>query len=60
MEVLGMESAFSEVSAERRATVLRIPGGEEIDIPHGGILNFKDPDGIALSFFWDRPTDEAS
>jgi len=22
--------------------------------PHGGILNFKDPDGIALSVFWDR------
>ena len=25
-----------------------------IDTPAGGILNFKDPDGIALSLFWDR------
>lgn len=24
------------------------------DIPPGAILNFKDPDGIALSLFWDR------
>jgi catechol 2,3-dioxygenase-like lactoylglutathione lyase family enzyme len=26
-----------------------------IDIPPGQILNFKDPDGIALCLFWDRP-----
>ena len=25
-----------------------------IDVPPGAILNFKDPDGIALAFFWDR------
>ena len=25
------------------------------DIPPGAILNFKDPDGIALALFWDRP-----
>jgi glyoxylase I family protein len=25
-----------------------------IDVPPGAILNFKDPDGIALSLFWDR------
>lgn len=25
-----------------------------IDIPVGGIVNFKDPDGIALALFWDR------
>ena len=25
-----------------------------IDIPPGAILNFKDPDGIALALFWDR------
>lgn len=24
------------------------------DVPPGAILNFKDPDGIALSLFWDR------
>ena len=26
-----------------------------IEIPPGEILNFRDPDGIALSLFWDRP-----
>lgn len=25
-----------------------------VDIPPGAILNFKDPDGIALALFWDR------
>lgn len=25
-----------------------------IDVPPGAILNFKDPDGIALAIFWDR------
>lgn len=25
-----------------------------IQVPPGAILNFKDPDGIALSIFWDR------
>jgi catechol-2,3-dioxygenase len=25
-----------------------------IDIPPGAILNFKDPDGIALALFWER------
>ena len=25
-----------------------------IDVPTGAILNFKDPDGIALAMFWDR------
>ncbi|HWC38130.1 MAG TPA: hypothetical protein VG476_06360, partial [Acidimicrobiales bacterium] len=24
-----------------------------IEVPPGEILSFKDPDGIALSFFWD-------
>jgi catechol-2,3-dioxygenase len=27
---------------------------EVIDIATGAILNFKDPDGIALALFWDR------
>ena len=27
-----------------------------VEIPSGAILNFKDPDGIALSLFWDRLT----
>ena len=26
-----------------------------IDFPHGAMLNFKDPDGIALALFWERP-----
>lgn len=25
-----------------------------VEIPPGGILNFSDPDGIALALFWDR------
>jgi glyoxylase I family protein len=106
-EVLGLEEAFAESSAERRAVILRLPGGSAslglvqhgaphdqrfdparvgldhlafqvdergeldawarrldergvqhsgaIDIPPGAILNFKDPDGVALAFFWDRP-----
>lgn len=28
-----------------------------IDVPPGAILNFKDPDGIALACFWDRADD---
>jgi glyoxylase I family protein len=27
-----------------------------IEVPPGEILNFKDPDGIALSLFWDKTT----
>jgi hypothetical protein len=26
-----------------------------IEVPPGEILNLKDPDGIALALFWDRP-----
>jgi glyoxylase I family protein len=26
-----------------------------ITVPPGEILNFKDPDGIALALFWDKP-----
>jgi glyoxylase I family protein len=25
-----------------------------VEVPPGAILNFKDPDGIALAIFWDR------
>lgn len=25
-----------------------------VDVPPGAILNFKDPEGIALAIFWDR------
>jgi glyoxylase I family protein len=31
-----------------------VPNSGPIDIPTGAILNFKDPDGIALALFWDR------
>jgi catechol 2,3-dioxygenase-like lactoylglutathione lyase family enzyme len=27
-----------------------------IEVPPGEILNFKDPDGIAIALFWDKPT----
>jgi glyoxylase I family protein len=105
-EVLGFEELFREEGDERRACVMRFPGGgygvglvehvtdafesfdarrggldhlaftvgsrEEleqwaarlaaadvecsgvIDIPPGAILNFKDPDGLALALFWER------
>jgi hypothetical protein len=26
-----------------------------IEIPPGAILNFRDPDGVALALFWERP-----
>lgn len=104
---LGFEELFREDADERRACVMRFPGGGHsvglvehlpgdedrfdprrrgldhvaftvpsrdelerwasaltragvdhsgiIDIPPGAILNFKDPDGIALALFWDRP-----
>jgi glyoxylase I family protein len=104
--VLGFQELFREASDDRRACVMRFPGGstgvglvefrggdqspfdparlgldhlaftvateEElgkwaerltaagiahsgaIEIPPGAILNFKDPDGIALALFWDR------
>ncbi|MEO8695810.1 MAG: VOC family protein [Acidimicrobiales bacterium] len=105
-DVLGFEELFREESDERRASVMRFPGGSTgvglvehrsndgtafdptrlgldhlaftvatqegieqwaqrlttagiehsgvIEIPPGAILNFKDPDGIALALFWDR------
>ena len=104
--VLGFEELFREEGDDRRACVMRFPGGaagvglvefrggdqtpfdptrlgldhlaftvaslEElegwaarltaagvshsgaIEIPPGAILNFKDPDGIALALFWDH------
>jgi len=103
--VLGFEELFREEGDERKACVMRFPGGgfgvglvehvgppdtfdprrlgldhlaftvatrealdqwaarladagvdhsDVIEVPAGGILNFKDPDGIALALFWDR------
>ncbi len=103
---LGFEELFREDAEDRKACVLRFPGGgysvglvehtraeqgrfdphrqgldhvaftvpsrevlEEwanefsrtgvehsgiVDVPPGAILNFKDPNGIALALFWDR------
>ena len=31
-----------------------------VDVPPGAILNFKDPDDIALAIFWDRPVTSGS
>jgi glyoxylase I family protein len=39
----------------RRLTVAGVTHSGAIDVPPGAILNFKDPDGIALALFWDRP-----
>ena len=33
---------------------LGVESSGAVDIPPGAILNFKDPDGIALALFWDR------
>ena len=32
-----------------------IPHSGVIEIPPGAILNFRDPDNVALALFWDRP-----
>ncbi len=32
----------------------RVAHSGVIEVPPGQILNFKDPDGIALALFWDR------
>jgi catechol-2,3-dioxygenase len=53
--------AFSVESQEelrewaRHLDAHSVPHSGPIEIPPGEILNFKDPDGIALSLFWDRP-----
>jgi glyoxylase I family protein len=31
-----------------------VPHSGPIEVPPGEILNFKDPDGIALALFWDK------
>ena len=35
-------------------TAAGVPNSGAIEVPPGAILNFKDPDGIALALFWDR------
>ncbi len=39
-----------------RLAALGVESSGVIDIPPGAILNVKDPDGIALALFWDRPS----
>jgi glyoxylase I family protein len=39
----------------QRLTDAGVVHSDPIDVPPGAILNFKDPDGIALALFWDRP-----
>jgi catechol-2,3-dioxygenase len=38
----------------RRLADEGVPHSGVVDVPPGAILNFKDPDGIALAIFWDR------
>ena len=33
----------------------RLEHSGAVEVPPGAILNFEDPDGIALALFWDRP-----
>jgi glyoxylase I family protein len=52
--------AFTVASREslddwaRRLDAAGVAYSGAIDVPPGAILNFKDPDGIALALFWDR------
>jgi glyoxylase I family protein len=39
---------------ERRLDAHGVAHSGAIAVPPGEILNFKDPDGIALALFWDR------
>ena len=53
--------AFSVRSEEalaawaERLTAEGVEHSGAIAVPPGAILNFRDPDGIALALFWDRP-----
>lgn len=38
-----------------RLTAAGVEHSGPVDVPPGAILNFKDPDGITLALFWDRP-----
>jgi catechol-2,3-dioxygenase len=58
---LGLDhAAFNVGSREEldewatRLTAAGIEHSGAIDVPPGAILNFTDPDGIALALFWDR------
>ena len=58
---LGLDHfAFSVAAREdldlwaRRLDDLGVPHSGPIEVPPGAILNFKDPDDIALAFMWRR------
>jgi glyoxylase I family protein len=60
--VTGLDHVAFTVSTEAemfawadRLTSRGVAHSGPIEVPPGRILNFKDPDGIALSLFWDRP-----
>lgn len=50
---VGSREALAEW--ERRLDEHGVTHSGVVDVPPGAILNFKDPDGIALALFWDRP-----
>ena len=50
---VGSREALDEWAS--RLTAAGVTHSGAIDVPPGAILNFKDPDGIALALFWDNP-----
>ena len=48
---VGSRAALAHWS--QRLTDAGVTHSGVIDTPRGGILNFKDPDGLALALFWD-------
>jgi glyoxylase I family protein len=65
--VVGLDHLAFSVGSEAelgawaaRLTEAGVDHSGVIAIPPGAILNLRDPDGIALALFWDRPDDGAS
>ena len=52
---LTVASRFDLEALAEHLTAHGVDHSGVIEIPPGAILNFKDPDGIALALFWDRP-----
>jgi len=51
---LSVESSAELGEWASRLTAEGVEHSGVIEVPPGAILNFKDPDGIALALFWDR------
>jgi len=49
-----VESREALEAWETRLTDEGVTHGGLLEAPFGGMLNFKDPDGIALALFWER------